>query len=305
MHQLKHLLLVAMSLTAGWVAGGDVIEPKGATQPEPTHADVKYGPHERNVLDFWAASGDKPAALFLYFHSGGFLEGDKKNISIDIKSFTKRGIAVASANYRYSTQAIYPAPMMDAARALQFIRSKAKEWNIDPKRVAVAGVSAGAGISLWLGFHDDLADPKADDPVLRESTRVTCAISINGQCSYDPRFIKQNIPGLGWQHSALYALFGIQKENLDSLSPEKSKLIDEGSPITFLTADDPPVYVGYTSENKDLPADGDMGKSIHHPKFGEILKKRMDELKIECVFLCKPDHSPMKMMDFALKHLKQ
>jgi len=46
--------------------------------------------------------------------------------------------------------------MHDCARAIQFLRSKAARWNIDPKRIAATGGSAGAGISLWLGFHDDL-----------------------------------------------------------------------------------------------------------------------------------------------------
>ncbi len=58
-----------------------------------------------------------------------------------------------------------PAPQHDGARAIQFLRSKAGEWNLDPKRFAAFGGSAGTGISLWTGLHDDLADPKSSDPV--------------------------------------------------------------------------------------------------------------------------------------------
>ena len=50
------------------------------------------------------------------------------------------------------------APMHDAARAVQFIRSKTAEWRIDPEQLAVAGRSAGGCTSLWLDFHDDLAE---------------------------------------------------------------------------------------------------------------------------------------------------
>jgi acetyl esterase/lipase len=60
---------------------------------------------------------------------------------------------------------------MDCARAIQYARYHAKEFNIDPKRVAATGSSAGGMTSLWLAFHGDLADPKNADPVLRESTR--------------------------------------------------------------------------------------------------------------------------------------
>jgi acetyl esterase/lipase len=59
--------------------------------------------------------------------------------------------------------------MHDGARAVQYLRSRAKEWNLDPARVAATGGSAGAGISLWLAFHADLADPKSKDPVARQS----------------------------------------------------------------------------------------------------------------------------------------
>ena len=55
--------------------------------------------------------------------------------------------------------------------SLQTIRSKAKEWNLDPERIACYGGSAGAGISLWLAFHEDLADPNSDDPIARQSTQ--------------------------------------------------------------------------------------------------------------------------------------
>jgi hypothetical protein len=58
---------------------------------------------------------------------------------------------------------------------VQFLRMKAKEWNLDPKRFALSGNSAGAGISLWLAFHDDMADPTDKDPIARESTRLWCA----------------------------------------------------------------------------------------------------------------------------------
>ena len=54
------------------------------------------------------------------------------------------------------------------ARAIQFLRTKAKEWNFNPARIAVIGGSAGAASSLWLAYHDDMADPKA----------MTCASSV-------------------------------------------------------------------------------------------------------------------------------
>lgn len=67
---------------------------------------------------------------------------------------------------------------------------EAKDWNINTHRIALTGGSAGACTSMWLLTHDDLADPKADDPVLRESTRVCAAAANAGQTSIDPKVIE-------------------------------------------------------------------------------------------------------------------
>ncbi len=91
----------------------------------------------------------------------------------------EEGISVASVEYRFIAEAtadgVVPpvhGPLHDAARALQFVRSKASEWNIDKSKIAASGGSAGACTSLWLAFHSDLADPKSADPIARESTRL-------------------------------------------------------------------------------------------------------------------------------------
>ncbi len=129
---------------------------------KPTQANVKYGPAERNVLDFYQAKSEQPTPLAIYIHGGGFVGGNKNVAPAQIKMFHNAGISLAAIHYRFvdGKEVIFPAPQHDGARAVQFLRSKAKEWNIDPKRVACYGGSAGAGISMWLGLHEDLADPK-------------------------------------------------------------------------------------------------------------------------------------------------
>src|SRR6188768_2751472 len=71
--------------------------------PAPTQADVRYGEHERNVLDFWKAETDKPAPLLFFIHGGGWVNGDKSGIAV--APFLKAGISVVSINYRYTSQA--------------------------------------------------------------------------------------------------------------------------------------------------------------------------------------------------------
>jgi acetyl esterase len=123
-------------------------------KPPPTHADVKYGEHAAMALDFWKAESDSPTPLFVWIHGGGFRGGDKQKVQpVLLAGFLDAGISVASINYRLSDIGPYPLQMNDSARAIQFLRSKATEWNIDPARVAAGGGSAGSGISQWLAFR--------------------------------------------------------------------------------------------------------------------------------------------------------
>ncbi len=246
----------------------------------PTHADVLYGEHESMALDFWQAESDTPTPLFVWIHGGGFRGGDKKLVTpAFLNGLLEAGVSVASINYRLTNIGPYPMQMLDSARAVQFLRAKATEWNIDPARVAAGGGSAGSGISQWLAFHDDLADPDSDDPVARQSTRLTCALALSMQSTYDPRTIKEIVPGLDNIERALPAFFGLPEDwdlNTAEITPELDAKFKDASPITHLTADDPPVFI-YHSERTRTPG------NIHHPNFGEHLEKAMIPLQIECV----------------------
>ena len=193
----------------------------------------------------------------------------------------KSGISVVAITYRLSDEAKAPAQFLDSARAIQFIRSKAKEWNLDPSRIAATGGSAGAGISLWLGFHDDLADPKSEDPVLRQSTRLTCMAVTNGQTSYDPRFIRESVSGN--RHLQGRSVGEAVRHGPEQPGPSaqgKVQAVRGMSPITHLTKDDAPVLLIY-DKTMDTPITN-QGIGIHHPKFGKALKEKMDALGIEC-----------------------
>jgi acetyl esterase/lipase len=245
---------------------------------EPTHANVKYGEHSRNVMDVWLAPSDQPTPVLVSIHGGAFQNGSKAVGTGLLGLCLKAKISVVAISYRLSSDAIAPAAFHDAARAVQFIRSKAKDWNLDRKRIAATGDSAGAGISLWLAFHDDLADPTSTDPVLRESTRLTCAATRVGQTSYDPRFIKKLFPESdSYKASWAEKFFGTKLDNLDNLPAEKYRLFEEVSPIHHLSKDDPPVLQIY-----GVPVDSPATDAIHHPRFGKVLKDKMDALSIPC-----------------------
>ena len=272
----------------------------------PTFENVKYGPHERNTLDFWKAESDRPTPLLVSIHGGGFITGNKTVPSQLLKECLDAGISVAAINYRFSSQAIAPASFHDGARAIQYLRFQSKEWNLDPNRVAATGESAGAGISLWLGFHKDLADSKSDDPISRESTRLTCMVVYEGQSSYDPRFVRKMFPGRDIHKVLpLQKLFDIDPEKLDDLPEAKYKLFEEVSAINHLSNDSPPVQLWYSN-----PLDVEVTTQrigIHHPMFGKLLKEKMDQLMIPCEVVAAGRQldgtAPTKVIDFLKQHL--
>ncbi len=262
-----------------------------ANRPEPTHPDVAYGEHEKQRFDLWPVDGaEKPTPLAIYIHGGGFRGGDKRAFSPGaLKMFHEAGIAFASMNYRLSDVGPYPIMMHDAARGLQTIRHRAAEWNIDPARIACYGGSAGAGISLWLGFHDDLADPDSEDPIARQSTRIVAAATSNGQSTYDLRTFREwfGVPDLK-PHEALLPFYGIETE-ADWTSERVTKLMSDASAITHLTKDDVPVYMAYGRPNVKVDAKTDQGTWVHHVLLGLKLQEAMRELGLEC-HVRSPDH---------------
>ncbi len=254
----------------------------GQTPPRPADlSNISYGPHQRNVVDLWKAKADRPTPLVVYIHGGGFRAGDKNSVSpLLLDLCLNAGISVAAINYRLSDHAAYPAFMHDGARAIQFLRSKAGEWNLDPRRIAATGGSAGAGISLWVGFHDDLAEPSSSDPVRRQSTRLTAMGVFGAQSSYDPRFIAKHIGEAAARHPALGPFYGLALSEYDT--DRARQLFADASPITHLSAGDPPVWMVYDEPDGPLPPDAKPGQGIHHPNFGRLLKEQMDRLGIHC-----------------------
>ena len=309
---LRLLALCAAVVSLG--ADAATARPRPTTRPRPrrgapTHANVKYGPYARNVLDFWRADTAESAPVLICFHGGGFVAGDKRAYARAARLYVPLGISVVSANYRFVRgpgSSPFPGTMHDGARVVQFVRHQAAAWNVDPKRIALTGGSAGACMAIWIALHDDLADPDSDDPVARQSSRVTCVVSHNGQTFVDPRLILKHIGGSPRIHPSLLAGFAA-KTAADLEKPAFRKQIEAASAINHATKDDPPLLLIYGGRLDDapLPATASINKSIHHPMFGKVLKDTLDPLGVACL-LYHRDHRPPRGAEtaFLKKHLK-
>ena len=269
---MKRIFIICLGLAlSNWALAVDKVAP--------THKDVSYGPHERHNLNFWQVDSDTPLGILIQIHGGGWIGGKKADTQD--KNVFELGYHTASINYPLvSNGDIQPAMAHAAARAVQFIRYKAEEWNIDPSRIMLTGGSAGAASSMWLATHDDMANPDSEDPIARLSTRVAGAHVSGGQTTLDPFLIEKRIGPEAIKHGMLFKPFGVEsvEELKNGWEGKYRDFSNEYTALKHLSKDDPPMFLRY--KDAVFPA-RDTGHGIHHGIFGLILKERADEVGAE------------------------
>ncbi len=291
---LLAMLAASTALLQSAIASSTELRSQSEPTSPPTHARVGYGDHPSLVMDVWLAKSDEPTPMVVYIHGGGWEGGDRGSVQKHgLHAFLGAGISVATVDYRLITPAIKAGitppvrwPLGDAARSIQFIRSKAREWNLDKTRIGLTGGSAGGCSSLWLAMHDDMADPKSADPVARESTRVTCAGVFDAQTTLDPQQLRE------WFKAPKYGAhaFGFLKEkdgrlvsDMEAWLANRDRVlpwIEEYSPIQHASADDPPIFLIYGKTPE--PAGHPQLDAVHGAAFGVRLKNCLDSLGVEC-----------------------
>lgn len=247
-------------------------------------SNVQYGSAKRNVFDIIMPKSGQPTALVVYIHGGGFLWGDKKEAydyrKEDITYFLQHNIAFATICYQFykSDDSIGVGRCLnDVQRAIQYIRFNASKYNIDKQRIGCYGISAGAGSSLYLAFHDDMA-VKGNSTLLGESTRIRCAGAISTQATYDLFQWFDYIPNLSmvvWLkkkqfHTSMANFYGYPtykgfKPLIDSI-PHRYDM------LRLISPDDPPTYV-INMQEKRFPKDFDIIE--HHRGHAIVLSKEL------------------------------
>lgn len=285
------------------------IEPLNFRGEHATFANEKYGKHPRNNFDIWLAKSDGPTPLVIYIHGGGFVGGDKSKYydSKDLVRFLDAGVSVAVINYRFMNDAPYGilASMNDSKRCVQYIRYNSKKYNIDKNRIACSGGSAGAGTSLWLAFNNNMAEPENEDPVLRESTRLTCAGAFDAQSTYDI-FQWCDILGLQKEKTSeeLFKIargFGLKSaENIDL--QKETKIRGELDFLNQMNENSSPFFV-FNKKEGGIPQNED--QLNHHPLHAKALKDKAEQVGVEAVVYAPEigivDESGIDLVDFFLE----
>lgn len=135
-------------------------------------------------LSVMRPAGDEARQLpcLVWFCGGGWMDCDCNVHLPNLVDIVRAGYVVASAEYRDSNKADFPAPLEDAKAAIRFLRANARRWGIDPARIAAAGESAGGHQASLLGLTGDVArfDVGAN---LDQSSRVQAVVDYYGVVS--------------------------------------------------------------------------------------------------------------------------
>ncbi|MEJ7823280.1 MAG: alpha/beta hydrolase [Chitinophagaceae bacterium] len=264
------------------------------------YKDIAYGELKENVFDIFLPASKQPSSLVIYVFGGGFIRGNQAQPYNAggplINALLSKNIAYASINYRYLSddgQGVFKC-FNDVIRGLQFIRYHSKELNIDKTNIVLMGGSAGAGTSLWIGFHDDMADKKNIDPVLRESTRLKGMVAIETQANYDildwhnSVFSEYNSKGLDQKSvmrlgtaERMATFFGFKNLN-DADSKASKEVRDKLNMLKLMSSDDPEIYVENVKQAYAVPTA--LVPLQHHPLHAKALMDRAKETHVKGTF---------------------
>jgi len=118
------------------------------------------------------------APTILWLHGGGWVVGDRKLAASDARALAMDGYAVVAADYRYSSEALWPAQIHDAKAAVRWIRAHADALGFDPWRIVAFGPSAGGQLAAVLAASGGSAELEGQvGQHLGQSSRVQGAIA--------------------------------------------------------------------------------------------------------------------------------
>lgn len=223
--------------------------PQPTVAPTPTFDAGKLGSAEKDItyctaqdglaqqMDVYYPAGGGPWPVLLYVHGGSWREGDKAE-GEGWHGMNEQGYLVASINYRMAAEGKFPVMIEDVQCAVRYLRAHSADYNLDPERIAAIGASAGGHLVALLGTADDTA-PWDMSEYGEQSSRVQAVISLSGLSDFTVK-----LPS-GINMSIYYAFGGLAGDG----SPEMTT----ASPVTYITADDPPFLILHGDNDGVVP----------------------------------------------------
>jgi alpha-L-fucosidase 2 len=220
-----------------------LILPLCAADPrKPAEDGLVYGEADgqKLTMDYYGPRGPGVHPIAIVIHGGGYQRGDSKagSEAYCADFLAPAGYAVFSINYRLAPKYPYPYMVYDVERAIRYLRHNSRNWNADPRKIALVGGSAGGFLSNMAGLLGAPGDPKAADPVDRESAKVQAVVTLFAQSSFATVPLNADVHAL-----------------LDPLIRQKGEreALKEASPITYVTKNAPPFLLIQGDKDEYIP----------------------------------------------------
>lgn len=228
-------LLLLIIVTNSYSQNNPVFDsfPKGTI----LHGNVQYNNDtlKKHLLDIYLPADVKgKIPLVIFIHGGGWLSNDKYAdigyMKKTVSEIVSNGFAVASVDYRWSTQAVFPAQILDCNRAISYLYDNAVKYNFDTKRFAVLGWSAGGHLASLVGLSKNNDIPAFFMPGTSKLFSFRCVVDFYGPAELIL------FPGANDAKSPEAILIGA--------SPlDRPDLAKAASPVTYVDKNDPPFLI--------------------------------------------------------------
>jgi acetyl esterase/lipase len=232
-------LCMAVALLASWQAA--------AAQQAREYKDVVYATLEKGDalgLDLYMPGTARKPALLVWVHGGAWSAGSKAQYP---RQFVEQGFAVASVDFRQTTQAPFPANVHDIKSAVRFLRANADKYGYAAERIAIAGASSGGHLAALVGVTGGV--PELEGRVggnFEQSSRVQAVVVYFGAANLTTILAQSTPFGLGVRRPALERLFGKPAE----AAAELARL---ASPVFHVDSADPPLLLFHGDQDPQMP----------------------------------------------------
>jgi acetyl esterase/lipase len=233
------------------------------------HPDLAYASipgYRPLLLDLYVPAGKGPHPLVVYVHGGSWTMGTKRatghfsDFPRLLAGLADKGFAVASVDYRLSSEAMFPASVQDVKAAIRFLRANAAGYGIDRNRVAVWGASAGAHLAAMTALTGD--DP-AFEPVGRsnadQSDRVQALVGWYGPYDIQAMFTQAmaSPPTTGTPMSPEAAAETTGPLNFFGCTMQGCPpgMLEKASPTTWIDKNDPPALLIHGTADATVPTE--------------------------------------------------
>lgn len=210
--------------------------------------------HRNQILDLYLPEqpSDKPLPLMIWIHGGAWIAGSQANPPI--LYLVNKGFAVASIQYRFSSDAMWPAQAYDCKAAIRFLRASAAKYNLDPDRFGVGGDSAGGHLAAFIGTSSDVKEMEGDLGNTSISSRVQAVVDWFGPTDVT-LMAQQSGPESMIQHDSPDSP---ESKLLGGPVQEKRDLAETANPLTYIDENDPPFLIMHGDKDRLVP----LGQSI-------------------------------------------